>query len=100
MVDYSTHDPRGWCGDIRRGAALGRPTVRDESRDYSGKVYLRRVSLDSGGYDPNGTYFGHGEPLYWAANEDGTIDFMVRAVSRTRAKAIVHESYPNARFFR
>src|SRR5690606_26966366 len=24
---YSTNDPKGWCGDPRRGAAMGRPSV-------------------------------------------------------------------------
>ena len=24
--DYTTNDPKGWCGDPARGAALGRPS--------------------------------------------------------------------------
>jgi hypothetical protein len=97
---YKTHDPRGWCGDPRRGAALGRPIVHDAASDFSGKLTLRRSYLDSGGYDSNGTYFGYGQPLYWYASQDGTIDGMLRAASREDAKAQVLKSYPKARFFR
>ena len=78
MPDYSTRDPRGWCGDPSRGAAMGRGTW-EGPKDYQGKIYLRRIRLNNGGYDSNGTYFGHGEPLYWYASEDGEIDGMLRA---------------------
>jgi len=102
---YSTNDPRGWGGDPRRGAALGRSSIRaNEPSTFSGKVTLRRVYIDSGGYDPNGTYFGFGAPLYWyaAEDEDGTIivDDMLRAHSREDAKEQVRAKYPNARFYR
>jgi hypothetical protein len=95
---YKTHDPRGWCGDPRRGAALGR-TTRLGSYDGS-RLTLRRVPLDSGGYDSNGTYFGHGEPLYWCASDDGSIDFCVRATSREGAKQAVRKEIPGAKFYR
>ena len=52
-------------------------------------------SLDDGGYDPQGTYFGVGEPLYWVASDDGTIDRVFR-VSDDNAKAQVLKWYPNA----
>lgn len=96
MPDYSTHDPRGWCGDITRGAALGRPTVRGPA-EYAGRLSLQRVRLDSGGYDRNGTYFGHGDPLYWYADSDGTIDGMLRAKDRADARAAVLAMYPSAK---
>jgi len=98
--NYKTNDSRGWCGDPRRGAALGRPTVQDAPTDFADKLHLRRVRLDSGGYDLNGTYFGHGQPLYWCASADGSVDFMLRAHSRDEAKAAVRERYPHAHFFR
>lgn len=97
MPDYKRHDPKGWCGDPKRGAALGRPTVQDESKDYTGKLTLRRSYLDCDGYDSNGTYFGWGKPLYWCANENNTIDFMLRAPDRQNARAQVLEKYPNAK---
>jgi len=93
--NYSTRDPRGWGGDPARGAALGRPSAH--SSGHVGRFCLRKVRLDSGGYDPNGTYFGIGEPLYWAASEDGEVDFMLRAPSRNVARGIVLEQYPGAK---
>lgn len=97
---YRTNDPRGWCGDPSRGAAMGRPTVHDVDPGSPVKLTLRRIHLDSGGYDPNGTYFGIGEPLYWCADSEGDIDFMTRATSRDDAKARIRVLYPNARFYR
>jgi hypothetical protein len=98
-VSYKTNDPRGWGGDPSRGAALGRPTLRGEP-SFSGRLTLRRVRLDQGGYDPNGTYFGAGGPLYWYASDDGEIDAMLRAHSREGAKAQVLKIYPSAKFYR
>lgn len=108
MPSYKTNDPEGWGGDPSRGAALGRPTIKKAPKDFSGKLTLRRVRLNSGGYDKNGTYFGQGAPLFWCANEDGSIDFMLRAGStswsyeqiREAAKEIVRKDYPKARFYR
>ena len=97
--DYSRNDPKGWCGDPRRGAALGRHD-RHCSPNAGVKLYLRRVYLDSQGYDKNGTYFGWGKPLYWYCTADGSVDAMTRADDRDDAKAIVRGRYPNARFFR
>lgn len=98
MSDYRDNDPRGWCGDKRRGAALGRPT---ELGPYDGsKLVLQRVRIDAGGYDPLGTYYGIGEPLYWCASEDGALDFTLRAASREAAKEAVRARVPGARFYR
>ena len=95
---YSTNDPRGWCGDPSRGAALGRPTV---AGSYTGtRLRLVRTRLDSGGYDRNGTYFGIGAPLYWCASDDGDIDYILRAGDREAATRKVQERYPTARFYR
>jgi hypothetical protein len=99
LPEYSTNDPKGWCGDPTRGAAMGRPTVREADPEQPVKLVLRQVRLDAGGYDRNGTYFGHGGRLYWYANSDGTVDAMLRADSRVRAKAEIRETYPNARFY-
>ena len=96
---YSTNDPKGWGGDPRRGAALGRGSHHATDKDAPVKLYLRRVPLDSGGYDKNGTYFGIKKPLYWCADKDGDIDFVFHAYSREGAKDIVCETYKNARFY-
>ena len=96
---YKDNDPKGWCGDPSRGAALGRGTRRGDVL-YDGKLYLRRVRLDNGGYDANGTYFGHGAHLWWFASDDGDIDGMMRASTRAKAKESILADYPDARFFR
>lgn len=97
--NYATRDPKGWCGNPSRGAALGRSDLRGDP-DFDGRLYLRRVYLDSGGYDDLGTYWGLGEPLYWYASNDGSIDAVIRAPSRAAAKRQVMEDYPNAKFWR
>lgn len=94
--DYGYNDPRGWCGDIKRGAAFGRPTIHGP-KDFSGRLTLRRIRLNQGGYDCNGTYFGAGMSLYWYADEEGTIDGMLRATDRANARAKVLAKYPNAK---
>lgn len=101
MPDYKTNDPKGWCGDPTRGAALGRPSVHDEDLDSSAqiKLYLRRVRLDRGGYDSNGTYFGIGEPLYWYADAEQMVDDVLRAVDRRHAKERIRKIFPKAQFF-
>jgi len=101
MPDYSKNDPRGWMGDATRGAALGRPTITKAPTPARLKMTLRRVRLDSGGYDSLGTYFGIDAPLYWCASNDSesSVDFMLRASSRAAAKALVRQRYPRARFF-
>lgn len=95
MTDYKSNDPRGWCGDPKRGAALGRPSIHAHEH-FSGRLTLRRVRLNQGGYDVNGTYFGQGQPLYWCASADGDVDFMLRADSRAKARATVLARYPLA----
>ena len=82
---------------------MGSGTWKGEP-DYAGKITLRRIYLDNGGYDTNGTYWGWGDPLYWYACEDGEIDGMLRAtsaydskVSRADARRQVLEMYPDAK---
>lgn len=160
MPDYTTNDPKGYMGDPRRGAAMGRnnrapdgrtmdelqsdfvaacqgldralrlkedrpadgfkarcweaaaESFREEKeeiralvkalearKDDARKITLRRVRLDSGGYDSNGTYYGFGEPLYWAADESGEYDATFRARTRADAKAIVRKAFPAATFY-
>ena len=93
---YSTRDPKGWCGDPRRGAALGRVPLKVADVGYTGRITLRHVRLNSGGYDENGTYFGHPNTVYWYANGEGTIDCTLRAPNRAAARAAVLAVYPKA----
>ena len=97
---YKTNDPRGWGGDPSRGAALGRADICHDTGEPMGKLYLRRVRLNLGGYDPNGTYFGHGAPLYWCSDAEGEVDFVLRARDRDEAKTKVLKKLPDATFWR
>ncbi len=98
LPDYKQHDPKGWCGDPTRGAALGRHSYHaEDSKTFEGKIYLKRVRLNQGGYDSNGTYFGTGSPLYWASSEDCEVDFMLRAADRADARDQVLAKYPTAK---
>ena len=100
MPDYKDNALQGWQGDWGRGAPLGRPTVKPaDSRDH-GRITLRRIPISAQGYDSQGTYWGQGRPLYWAATEDGALDMTFRASSREEAKAKVRETLPGARFYR
>ena len=99
MVNYKSNDPGGWCGDMSRGAALGRNDFHTDSGAML-KFYLKKIRLDDGGYDSNGTYFGVGQDLYWYADEDENVDAMLRANDRNDAKRQVIDKYPNARFYR
>ncbi|MFC5509286.1 hypothetical protein [Bosea massiliensis] len=71
-----------------------------ERAAYSPKVTLQRIRLDSGGYDHCGAYWGHGQPLFWAATDDGELDATFRASNRDAAKAHVRTLIPAARFYR
>jgi len=64
------------------------------------KFTLQRVRLDSGGYDPQGAYWGAGQPLYWAADESGEIELTFRAEDRDDAKAYLRGEYAGAMFYR
>lgn len=46
-----------------RGASMGRSPWLPEEPSPD-KVYIQRVRLDNGGYDPGGAYWGTGAPLY------------------------------------
>jgi len=96
---YKTHDPKGWCGDPKRGAAMGRGSKHASDTSAEIKFYLRQVRIDEGGYDTNGTYFGHGGTLYWYADAEGKVDAMLRASNRVEAIAEIRTEYPRAKFF-
>lgn len=91
---YKTNDPKGWCGDPKRGAALGRDSLHAEDPAlFVCTLTVQRVELIDG-YDENGTYFGDGDPLFWCASECGEVDFMIRASDRSTAVAKVKAQYP------
>ena len=100
MPKYETNDPKGWGGDPSRGAALGRTNIEEMKNTDDDRLTLRRVPLNVGGYDRLGTYWGRGQPLYWCANEEGTLEMTFRADDREHAKHVILEQYPNVRFYR
>lgn len=98
-ISYKTNDPKGWGGDPKRGAALGRAPIDEPDADtYKTPLILKRVPLDEGGYDPNGTYFGRDNSnLYWLASEDGKIDRVYRARDDAAAIAYAGNLYKYAK---
>lgn len=83
----------GLCGGCYgRNIVAARP---DQPRRY----YLRRVHLDSGGYDSGGAYWGHGAPLWHAAAAEGGGESFFRAKDRAAAKAAVRADFDAAAVF-
>lgn len=89
MHDYQQED-RGWGGDRRRGASMGR--LCDLDYEVGDRLTIRRVPLDEGGYDPGGAYWGIGAPLFCVAKEEFVT--YLRAASFEDAKA----KFPGARW--
>lgn len=92
--------------DCSRGAPMGRT---EHHITNAGPVTLRLVKLplDSGGYDSGGAYWGlrsQGISLYhfwWQSpthNRADIISGYIDAISRDQAKALIRETYPEARF--
>ena len=103
----------GWVlpmADCRFGAPMGRVEWHEFAFLQPIKFHVRRVPLDSGGYDQGGAYWGTGDRLYVAYSTDGA-DEVVRMFFRvkepklfggwtTAAQLTVCARYPNARFFK
>lgn len=88
----------GWMGDRRRGASMGRVDKPSTLPATPRKFNLRRVRINSGGYDSGGAYWGIGAPLYWASTVEGETEFFFRAPGRAAAKNEVCKRHPGATF--
>jgi len=82
------------------GAPMGRRNSHPGLQP-SGMCRLRKVAIDSGGYDNGGAYWGVGAPLYLAeANDDDECAHMFfRALNREIAKGIVRDQWPDVSFY-
>lgn len=81
------------------GAPMGRRTGPYYLDHEAGKVHLRRIQLDSGGYDKGGAYWGIGSPLYEVIDQEGN-GFILRAFNRSDAKKQILKDFPDVKFFR
>jgi hypothetical protein len=83
---------------------MGRWESYGDDRGYSGRMYLQRVYLNSGGYDSGGAYWGVGQPLFgYESAEDGGDDLIqgfIRADDREHAKEQLRAKFPAVKFFR
>lgn len=68
-----------------------------EGDAVDGRLFLERVRIDRGGYDPQGRYYGTGKPLFRVSDELATIDREFRAEDRKAAIAQVRIWYPRAK---
>lgn len=87
-------------GRGKRGLNLEGAIAVSHGRPFADKVALRRVRLNSGGYDSGGAYWGTGPRLYWAGDDTAQVDMWFRSPTRAAAKAHVLASFPNATFYR
>ena len=69
-------------------------------KEYTGRVSIQKERVNQGGYIKGGIYFGVGEPLYFAQDEDGLWGYYIRASDRNEAIAIMRERYPIAQIKR
>jgi len=93
MYDFQTKGYSSW------GAQMGRSRGSRLPDDTTSKLIVRRVRLDSGGYDEGGAYWGIGAKLWMVecveGEHEGLLDY-VRAYDKSAAKAM----FPAARWGR
>lgn len=78
------------CTGARLGRADHYHPGNNQPEKPNPRFYLRRVPINSGGYDSGGAYWGVGEPLYEYESEDYGEDLVsgfIRASDRGDAKA-------------
>jgi hypothetical protein len=80
------------------GAPMGRHTGAEYLDSSAGKVYLRQVPLDTGGYDRGGAYWGIGQTLWETLDQDGN-GFIFRSRDRSTAKSSILDIFPDVKFY-
>jgi len=71
--------------------------IRKLCAQFTGRVYVQKQRLNGGGYTDDGIYFGIGEPLYYAQDEEGIWGDYYRASCREEAVEIARNRYPLAK---
>lgn len=90
----------------RYGAPMGRGYGNPANLDgVTGRIHLRLVGIDGGGYDRGGAYWGQrlpGQSLYvaWGICDGEPVALYMDATGRDDAKRQVREYAPDARFYR
>jgi hypothetical protein len=74
--------------------------VRAVCAQFTGRVYVQKQRLNGGGYTSDGIYFGIGDPLYFAQDEEGLWADYFRASCRDEAIEILRDRYPIAKIKR
>jgi hypothetical protein len=64
MINPTPHVNVKWPDGSFRGAPMGRPAFGHGGNPIEPFI-LRRIRINSGGYDDGGAYWGLGAPLYW-----------------------------------
>lgn len=89
---YRKNDPLGYCGEPKRGAAMGRGMTLPKAEELAKRIqpiqmFMSHIQLDSGGYDCCGTYWGgrRGYRYYWAHDREANLEVIVEG--RTRKEA-------------
>jgi hypothetical protein len=90
---------------IVRGAMMGRCNLLPDDLDAPCKLRLIKLSINAGGYDEGGAYWGHasnGARIYWAHRAPSAglseINLFAWAPSRKEARNLVTVILPSARF--
>ena len=86
---------RDWYVDPKTGDRVHITTTADAP-----PFTLRRVYINSGGYDSGGAYWGLGDPLYYYEGPISDINGYVRGATRDEAKMEIRKNHPHARFYR
>ncbi len=86
-----------------RGAPMGKPTGTIDTT--AGRLSLRRVAINSGGYDASGAYWGLGLPLWHVMDASGNSQYfrcksLTSQDHREAAKTTARLNWPGATFYR
>ena len=79
------------------GASMGRNSCQPS--ELTGKIHLACVPLYDGGYDKGGAYWGIGQPLFCAWDDEGNA-YYFRDSSRENARRWIKSTNTSVTFYR